>query len=133
MFMYMIIYFTTQPIDLPVITCLNTTWNLQDPSNEAAYSKWMFGKCNSPPSYLWEDIFPGKHFSQECCMDKKHAILKCDFSGQTTTNWIGGSLKIQDHRFCDVFFRKIKIRLNIQGINAFPQITKLHDNSFILE
>ena len=78
--------------------------------NNGNSAKWSFGSCSSP-----DELTSRKQYLQKCCMVEKEAVLTCEGSMQWGGGWYDGFLGIETHKFCDVFFNKMMIRLNIQG------------------
>ena len=73
-------------------------------------AKWKFGSCSGPTQLQRQ-----KQYLLKCCMAEKDAILTCQGMMQWGSGWNDGLLEIEGHKFCDVFFNEIMIRLNIQG------------------
>ena len=94
--------------------CIETTWNLEDESSKVG---WSLGPCNS----VSKNIYPGTQYFQKCCTLRNEVTLTCQNDGRSFyTNeygkdWRGGFLTVQEHRFCDVFYERTRIRLNKKG------------------
>ena len=81
--------------------------------------QWKLGSCRSPIGVL--GINTGKQFFQKCHLRELDATLVCaytgwDGSGLKGIDWRGGFLKIEGHKFCDVFFERGRIKLITQKL-----------------
>ena len=71
---------------------------------------WKLASCSSASNLRYR-----KKYQQKCCIVQEEATLICDTSADAR-DWDGGSLDIYGHTFCDVFNRKLMIKLHMKGI-----------------
>ena len=87
--------------------CIDTKLSVGDNSQV----RWRFGACNGPVG----DLKWGNAYFQKCCEVEETATLKCESIFGFGDDFGGGFIEIGGHRFCDVFYTRMRVKLNKKG------------------